>query len=129
DNGPLVIALHSHQDERLKATYGQIDMDRDLIDPVLSADPREVVDHFGFPLATAHFQPGDVILFGMHMLHSSIPNRTDKYRISIDTRYQLASDPRDERFYGENGTWLGNFYNKGATYTPMAELRKKWGLD
>ncbi|MBV9852276.1 MAG: phytanoyl-CoA dioxygenase family protein, partial [Armatimonadetes bacterium] len=29
DNGPLVIALGSHKDERLKATYGQIDMDRD----------------------------------------------------------------------------------------------------
>lgn len=129
ENGPLIVCLGSDKDERLINTYGQIDMDRDLIDPVFSADPREMVEKFGYTLATAHFAPGDVILFGMHLLHSSIPNRSHRYRISIDTRYQLASDPRDERFYGEKGTWLGNFYNKGAEYTPMLEMRKMWGIE
>jgi hypothetical protein len=129
DNGPLVVCLGSQKDERLIQTYGQIDMDQDLIDPVFSGDPREMVEKFGYTLATAHFQPGDVILFGMHMLHGSVPNQSHKYRISIDTRYQLASDPRDERFYGENGTWLGNYYNQGAEYTPMLEMRKMWGLE
>jgi hypothetical protein len=62
-------------------------------------------------------------------LHSSIPNRTDRYRISVDTRYQLAADLRDERFYGEGGAWLGNGYNKDAQYRPMADLRRLWGLE
>lgn len=129
ENGPLVICLGSHQDERLRQTYGQIDMDRDLIDPVFSKDAAELVKDFGFTLATAHFQPGDAIIFGLHMMHSSIPNLTNRYRISIDTRYQLAVDEKDERFFGENGAWQGNFYNKDAMYKPMAEMRREWGLE
>jgi hypothetical protein len=128
ENGPLVICLGSHLHEKLKNTYGQIDMDRDLIDPVFSTDPREMVERFGFKLATAHFEPGDCILFGLHLLHSSIPNRSNRFRISIDTRYQLASEPSDERFHGPRGSWLGNFYNRGATYRPMRELRAQWGV-
>jgi hypothetical protein len=129
ENGPLVLCLNSHRSEELIRTYGQIDMDRDLIDPVFSADAGEMVHRFGFTLATAHFRPGDVILFGLHMMHSSLPNLSDRYRISIDTRYQLASEESDERFFGEGGNWLGNFYNKGAEYAPMSEMRRKWGLE
>ena len=29
----------------------------------------------------------------------------------------------------EDGSWLGNFYNKGASYKPIAELRPEWGLE
>lgn len=128
ENGSLVICLGSDRDERLKQTYGQIDMDRDLIGPVFSKNAAEMVYKFGFKLATAHFQPGDVLIFGLFMMHSSVPNITNRYRISIDTRYQLASEPSDERFHGENGNWLGNFYNKGAIYVPMEEMREQWGL-
>lgn len=89
-----------------------------------------MVEDFGFTLATAHFQPCDVIIFGMYMMHSTASNLTDRYRISIDTHYQLAGEAKDERFFfGPDGTWPGNFYNLGATYTPTAELRKQWGCD
>lgn len=128
ENGPLVICLGSHRHEKLKTTYGATDMDRDLTEAVFSQDPVELVEKFGFQLATAHFQPGDVILFGMFMMHSSAPNRTNRYRISIDTRYQPADEEADERFFGENGRWMGNFYTKDATYKPMAELREEWDL-
>ena len=74
-----------------------------LTEAIFSRDPVELVEKFGFQLATAHFQPGDVILFGMFMMHSSAPNRTDRYRISIDTRYQPATQEKGERFFGENG--------------------------
>ena len=130
ENGPLVICIGSHQHDQLKSTYGATDMDRDLIEAVFSTNPREMVEKFGFTLATTHFQPGDVIIFGLYMMHSSAPNRSDRYRISIDTRYQLASDEKDDRFFfREDGTWLGNFYTKGANYKPMAELRQQWGLE
>lgn len=129
DEGPLVICIGSHRHERLKATYGQTDMDRDLTEAVFSSNPRELVDDFGFALGTTHFEPGDAIIFGMFMMHSSAPNLSDRYRISIDTRYQPADEAKDERFFfGENGRWLGNFYNKDATYTPMAELRRRWSI-
>ena len=130
DNGPLVICLGSHQHKRLKCTYGATDMDRDLTEAVFSTDPREMVDKFGFTLATTHFQPGDVIIFGLYMMHSSAPNRSNRYRISIDTRYQLACEEKDERFFFcDDGSWLGNFYNKGVKYKPMFELRQQWGLE
>ncbi|MDE0685694.1 MAG: phytanoyl-CoA dioxygenase family protein, partial [Candidatus Poribacteria bacterium] len=130
ENGPLVICLGSHRHDRLKSTYGATDMDRDLTEAVFSTDPREMVEKFGFTLATAHFQPGDVIIFGLYMMHSSAPNRSDRYRISIDTRYQLAREEKDDRFFfREDGSWLGNFYNKGASYKPITELRREWGLD
>ena len=128
ENGPLAICLGSDRHEKLKATYGKIDMDRDLIDPVLSTDPREVIERFGFKLATAHFEPGDAIIFGLHLLHSSVPNRSNRFRISIDTRYQLAREASDERFHGPNGSWLGNFYTPGATYRPVSALREQWGI-
>ena len=129
DNGPLVICLGSHKAQRLIETYGQIDMDRDRADAVFSKSPDEMVRKFGFTLATTHFQPGDVILFGMHLMHSSIPNRTNRYRVSIDTRYQPASEPRDDRFFGENGSWVGNFSDKDAAYKAMEEMRREWGLE
>ena len=64
------------------------------------------------------------------MMHSSAPNRSDRYRISIDTRYKLDGEAKDNRFFfRENGSWLGNFYNKGAHYKPITELRREWRLD
>ncbi|MBK34183.1 MAG: phytanoyl-CoA dioxygenase [Gemmatimonadetes bacterium] len=130
ENGPLVLCLGSHRQEKLKTTYGATDMDRDLTEAVFSQDPVELVEKFGFKLATAHFQPGDVVLFGMFMMHSSAPNLTDRYRISIDTRYQPADEEKDERFFfREDGVWMGNFYNKGATYRSMVDFRKEWGLE
>ena len=29
----------------------------------------------------------------------------------------------------EDGSWLGNFYNKGVSYRPIVELRREWELD
>ena len=129
NGGPLVLCLGSHKHKKLISTYGSTDMDKDLTEAVFSESPSEMVREFGFQLGTTNFNPGDVLIFGMHMMHSSAPNLTFKYRISIDTRYQLACEEKDDRFFfNENGTWLGNGYNKGASYTSMDELRRKWAL-
>ena len=132
--GGLVVCLGSNRHERLIETYGATDMDRDLTDAVFSADPRELVDDFGFRLGTAHFEPGDVVIFGMHTMHSTAPNCSDRYRISIDTRYQPADEAVDERFFfrtgpgGERRLWLGNFYRPSVTYRSMDSLRKAWDI-
>ena len=34
--------------------------------------------------------------------HASMDNQTDQIRLSTDTRYQLASEPVDERWIGDN---------------------------
>jgi hypothetical protein len=51
---------------------------------------------------TANFQAGDVLIFCMQLVHSSLDNRTDRIRLSTDSRYQLASEPADERWIGEH---------------------------
>ena len=72
---------------------------------------------------------GDALLFGISMMHSTLPNTTDRYRLSIDTRYQLAAEPVDERFIGANGSWQGNYsYQNPAPRKPMKELRAGWGV-
>ena len=92
--------------------------------------PSIWVGWVGFKLATTHFNQGDVLIFGLYMMHASIPNRSNKYRISIDTRYQLAKEEKDERFFfGKDGTWLGNSYNKNIQYKSIEILRKEWGLN
>jgi hypothetical protein len=44
----------------------------------------------------------DVLVFGMYTMHASLDNQTDRWRLSTDSRYQLASEPADERWIGEH---------------------------
>lgn len=50
----------------------------------------------------SEYEMGDLLIFSMHTLHSSSDNHSKQYRISSDTRYQLASDPVDERWIGDD---------------------------
>lgn len=50
---------------------------------------------------TADFSPGDLLVFGMYLVHASLDNQTpDRIRLSSDSRYQRASEPADERWIG-----------------------------
>ena len=53
---------------------------------------------------TTDFKAGDVLFFGMHMLHGALDNNSPikKCRLTSDTRYQLAAEPIDERWNGTN---------------------------
>jgi len=68
----------------------------------LSKNPISLREKLGGRWLTAHFQPGDFLTFQMNMIHASLDNQTNKVRLSTDTRYQLASEPIDERWIGEN---------------------------
>jgi ectoine hydroxylase-related dioxygenase (phytanoyl-CoA dioxygenase family) len=125
DMGGLAICLGSQHFQKLKETYGEMDVDRDKVTGWFSDDPIEIIEKFGGKWATAEFKAGDVLLFGMFTMHASLTNTTNQYRLSVDTRYQLASEPYDDRWYGKN---LGHYaWQKGATVT-MEEARSKWGV-
>ena len=47
---------------------------------------------------TADFERGDVLIFGMHLFHTSTTNLTAQWRISCDVRFQPANDPIDARW-------------------------------
>lgn len=71
-------------------------------DGTLAKNPRALQESLGGRWLTAEkFQLGDVVIFNMTLVHGSLDNTTDRIRISTDTRYQLASEPVDERWVGE----------------------------
>lgn len=124
--GSLAICLGSQHFGKIKATYGEMDVDRDNVDGWFSNDPIEIVDRHGGQWATTDFQAGDVIIFGMFLMHSSVNNVTNRYRTSIDTRYQLASEPVDDRWNGREPK--GHYAWGKGKMVPIKEARKKWGV-
>ena len=52
-------------------------------------------------LTAPEFRMGDAVIFNMTLVHGSLDNQTDRFRLSTDTRYQLASQPIDERWVGD----------------------------
>lgn len=125
-NGPLAILVGSHRFERVKKTYGEMDVDRDHVEGWFSNDPLELVQRFGGQWQTTEFQMGDALIFGMYTMHGSIENNTDRFRISCDTRYQRADEPVDERWIGENP--MAHYAWQKGEMVPMEKMREKWGV-
>lgn len=127
EKGPLALCLKSQNFESIKQTYGQMDVDRDNVATGwFSEDPIEIVDKFGGQWATTEFRAGDAIIFGMFMMHASLTNVTDSYRLSADTRYQLASEPVDERWMGRRPK--GHYAWGKTPPKPVAKARQEWGV-
>jgi ectoine hydroxylase-related dioxygenase (phytanoyl-CoA dioxygenase family) len=104
EQGPLVINVASHRSAgfaELRASYGAIDIDRDRLPGWFGTDPIDIVDRFGGRWATNTFRAGDAVIFGMMTAHGSLTNTSRRFRLSSDTRYQLASEPADERWVGD----------------------------
>src|SRR5205823_1275926 len=126
EKGPLAVLCGSHRFERVKQTYGQMDVDRDHVEGWFSSDPVEMVDRYGGRWLTGELEMGDAILFTMFTMHGSLNNVTDRYRISCDTRYQRADEPVDERWIGENP--MAHYAWHQGEMVPMEEARKRWGV-
>ena len=124
DMGPLVILAGSHQFDAVKETYGKMDVDRDHVTGHFTNEPIEMVDQYGGQWQTSEFSMGDVIILGMHTMHGSINTTSNRFRISTDTRYQLATDPVDHRWVGENPV-AHYAWTEGKTVS-MEEMRRKW---
>ena len=129
--GGLMLLERSHKNRDFVEGYGQTDVDaycrngeadelvrqaleedRDLTaeeqerirwnsSGAYSVNAIEVRREFGSRWLTADYRMGDLLVFCMHMMHASHDNQTDELRLSTDTRYQLASEPVDERWMGD----------------------------
>ena len=120
EQGGLMILEHSHQHERLNNGYGRKDVDKYCVNHVgegytkmggggniapggwLSKNPVKLRQNLGGRWLTADFRASDMLVFSMFTVHTSLDNHSDRIRISSDTRYQLASEPVDERWVGEH---------------------------
>jgi hypothetical protein len=122
------MVIGSNQWQRVIETYGQTDVDRDLTSGAFSSDPAELVERFGGRWATTTFEPGDVVILNMFTMHASLTNNSNKYRISCDTRYQLASEPVDDRWAGKQPKMHDRFWAKDAQLEPTEVSRQRWGV-
>lgn len=126
--GGLMILENSHRLDELKSTYGTMDVDvvcenkdnklaiHDKGYPgygALSDDPVALAEQFDSRWLSAEFKMGDLLTFSMFTLHASTDNRSRYVRLSTDSRYQLAAEPADERWIGENPVGHGPNAKKG----------------
>jgi len=128
EQGPLVLCLGSHKWDRVRGTYGQADVDRDRIPGHFTENPAELVEKFGGRWATASMRAGDAVIVNMFLLHASLMNTTNRYRISVDTRWQPAGEPMDDRWSGEAPAGHSELWKPGAQLEPVAVSRAKWGV-
>ena len=129
DHGTLAVVPGSQSSEsfaKLRSTYGQMDVDRDHISGWFSENPKEIIDTFGGTWHTSDVQAGDIITFGLHLLHASTTNTTNRFRLSCDVRYQPEHEPVDERWLGEKAR--GHYRTKNEPVIPIEQAREKWGV-
>jgi ectoine hydroxylase-related dioxygenase (phytanoyl-CoA dioxygenase family) len=129
--GGLMILEGSNNNTRLRETYGAQDVDAYCENKPdarawgkswgtggwLKGDPNHIRQSVGGPNArwlTEEFRAGDVLIFTIFTVHASLDNRSaDRIRFSSDSRYQLASEPADERWIGENPIAHGDAGKRG----------------
>jgi len=63
----------------------------------------------------------------MHAMHGSMDNQTDHVRLSSNTRYQLASEPVDERWIGADPKGRYRFKDPNNKLESLDESRARWG--
>lgn len=113
-HGSLMLLERSHKAEKLK-NYRAIDVQKMKFWSKLrfkhgklfrvghySKDINKVQQELGLRWLTTDFSAGDLVIFSTKLLHATLDNKHDQFRLSIDARFQLASDPIDPRFVGEN---------------------------
>jgi hypothetical protein len=117
--GGLMVLERSHTHDRLNKGYGSKDVDMYCENRVgagftnmggggnisnggwLSKNPITLRKRLGGRWLTTDYRAGDVLIFTVFNIHTSLDNNTNRIRLSSDTRYQLASEPVDERWIGE----------------------------
>jgi hypothetical protein len=119
--GGLMVLPGTHRNQRLKETYGMQDVDAFCENKPdakswgkpwgtgghLRGDPNQIRRSVAGAEArwlTADFRAGDLLTFTIFTMHASLDNTTaDRIRFSSDSRYQLASEPADERWVSVDG--------------------------
>lgn len=94
--GGLAIARGSHKDGVRDFTVSN------------GAGAMEVIDPLEGSWVAGPLEAGDVLIFHSLTVHKGLPNLTDRLRLSLDNRYQRASEPICERClqpYAGCGTW------------------------
>ena len=119
--GPLFVMEKSHQHPRVRDALANFDVARDKDKKASwSETPIELAEQLPSRLLTRHMKPGDIVIFGMHLLHGSLDNvdPDQRIRLSCDIRYQAQSEPQDPRYFGPRpgGTTGAGYGETGRRY-------------
>ena len=97
--GPIVRSAQAEGRELTAEEHGQIQWEgRGHYSPDAIATRREL----GGRWLTADYRAGDLLVLSMYTMHASSDNRSDRIRLSADSRYQPASEPVHERWIGDD---------------------------
>ena len=118
--GGLMMLEASHLIGDIKNGYGMKDVDEYCVNRAdaelyrsgqkswsghVSKNPRQLREALGGRWLTTEFAAGDLLVFSIFTIHASLDNTSkNRLRMSSDSRYQLASEPTDERWIGPNPT-------------------------
>jgi hypothetical protein len=139
--GALALCQGSHRlpgFEKLQHTYAEVDVERDKLAGTgwFTTDPWAVSkmdSHCQW--RTTDFKAGDIVIFGIRLLHASTANLTDRVRISCDVRWQPAADPVDPRYMDPAqkrqvaGAWAKDEDKGASEKVTMEQLKEKWGFE
>jgi len=95
----------------------------------LSKDPVSLRAHLGGRWLTAEYRAGDLVIFTVQTVHASLDNRSNQIRLSTDTRYQLASEPVDERWIGPKPIGHGPEAKRGIPLLKTLTITKAPEMD
>lgn len=127
EEGGLMILEGSHRHQKLKSTYGQMDVDSFCENKpnakswgkvwgtggALKGNPNQIRRSLGGRWLSTEFRAGDVLIFSMFTIHASLDNRSNRIRLSSDSRYQPAGAATDERWVGQNPVGHGEASRRG----------------
>lgn len=83
-------------------------------DGVLTKNPYALREKLGGRWLTAEeYELGDLLIFTRQTVHASLDNQTDRIRMSVDTRYQPANEPSDERWNIDDSEPYDKRFKKG----------------
>ena len=118
EDGGLMIMEKSNHLARLGERYGRRDVDtfctnrRDedgkpmKQDPnfgMLTKNPVRLRRTLGLRWLTGEYRAGDVLVFTIRTIHTSLDNHGPRIRLSTDSRYQPAHEPADDRWISIEG--------------------------
>ncbi|RKO85063.1 hypothetical protein BDK51DRAFT_25517 [Blyttiomyces helicus] len=92
-DGAMTVAVGSHRSApfaALRSSYGRTKPADGTRGGWIADDPNDIETLHGtgkIEWASADFEPGDVCVLGVDLLHMTSNNTTDRWRISCDTRW------------------------------------------
>jgi len=125
DKGPLFIIEGSHKYEDIYKKYYGFDVDKNKdLKATIESHPIDFAQDRDSRILTAHFNPGDILIFGMYTVHGTFENhaKDNKIRLTCDIRFQPQNEPKDQRYFGINpGGTTGAGYGELNSARPLNE--------